>query len=159
LLLKYFKEPRLIEFITLTILSILVISIMRPGKTPPLENSLTIERPGRYRMKLAPQLNLAQPFFEVIAERLLTLTTAPADNLVWWFEITDKNVAAHGHQYYFLKMNWRAGLWEFEAIAPTAKSIENDQSAAEVIKEDEICAVVFSVAKQLKIMATAVAEN
>jgi hypothetical protein len=147
----------LIEFITLSILTILAISILRPGKTPPLENPLTIERPGRYRMKLAPQLNLAQPFIEVIAERLQTLTTTPAENLVWWFEITDKNVASHGHQHYFLKINWRAGLWEFEAIAPTAKSIENDQSAVVVTKEDEICAVVFSVAKQLKITATAAA--
>ena len=148
----------MIEFITLTILSILVISIMRPGKTPPLENPLTIERPGRYRMKLAPQLNLAQPFIEVIAERLQTLTTTPVENLVWWFEITDKNVVAHGHQHYFLKMNRRVNLWEFEAIAPAAKSIDNDQSATEVTKEDEICAVVFAVAKQLKITATVAAE-
>jgi len=95
------KEPQLIEFITLTILSILVISIMRPGKTPPLENPLTIERPGRYQIKLAPQLNLAQPFIEVIAEHLLARTLTPPENSVWQFEITDKNVAAHGYQHYF----------------------------------------------------------
>ena len=149
----------MIEFITLTILSILVISIMRPGKTPPLENPLTIERPGRYRIKLAPHLNLAQPFIEAIADRLLALALMPSENLVWQFEITDKNVAAHGHQHYFLKVNRRAGLWEFEALAPTTESAENSQSVTGASKEDEICAVVFSVAKQLKITATVVPQN
>lgn len=149
----------MIEFITLTVLSILIISIMRPGKTPPLANPLTIERPGCYRMKLAPQLNLAQPFIELIADQVQTLQLTPVDNLVWWFEITDKNVAAHGYQHYFLKINRYAGIWEFEAITPTKKSIENNQSTAGTVKEDEICTAVLSVAKQLKITATAIPPN
>ena len=60
----------MIEFTTIVTLAILFLIFFRPGKTPPLENPLVIERPGQYHMTLAPQLNLAQPFIEEVASRL-----------------------------------------------------------------------------------------
>lgn len=52
----------MIETLTIITLSVLFLIFFRPGKTPPLDNPMVIERPGKYHVTLAPQLNLAQPF-------------------------------------------------------------------------------------------------
>lgn len=108
----------MIEFITLTILTFVVISILRPGKTPPLSNPLVIERPGQYHMTLAPQLNLAQPFIETIANQLVADHAAPSESSTLCFEVQDKEVAAHGHDRYLLAITRRNGMLYFQAIAP-----------------------------------------
>ena len=60
----------MIETLTLITLCVLFLIFFRPGKTPPLESQLVIERPGQYKITLVPQLNLAQRFIEALIVRL-----------------------------------------------------------------------------------------
>jgi hypothetical protein len=117
----------MIEFTTLTIITLILIAILRPGKTPPLSNPLVIERPGQYHMTLAPQLNLAQPFIEAIAKQLTSDNTPRSESSIQCFEIQDKDVAAHGHDRYLLAITQRNDLLYFQAIAP--QSLIHDKAS------------------------------
>lgn len=110
----------MIELFTLTVLTLLVISLIRPGKTPPLDNPLVIERPGQYHMTLAPQLNLAQPLIEDIAKRLGSPGDLAKNSATLCFEVRDKEVTAHGKKFYLLAITQRNGMLYFQAIASQA---------------------------------------
>lgn len=109
----------MIETITLITLSLLFILYFRPGKTPPLNNSLIIERPGQYHVTLAPQLNLAQPFIEAITKQIVTPANTIQHSVTQCFEVRDKQVTAHGHTHYLLAITLRNGMLYFQAIAPS----------------------------------------
>ena len=110
----------MIETLTLITLSILLLIYFRPGKTPPLDNPLMIERPGHYQVKLAAQLNLAQPFIEAIAARIGKPLDKDQHSGTQCFEVRDKQVAAHGHKHYLLAITQRTGMLYFQAGAPRA---------------------------------------
>lgn len=107
----------MIETLTIITLCILYLVFFRPGKTPPLNNLLVIERPGKYHVTLAPHLNLAQPFVEAIAQRLLESTGRSENSATQFFEVRDKHVTAHGHAAYFLAITRRNGMLYFQAAA------------------------------------------
>ena len=115
----------MIETITLIALSLVLMSILRPGKTPPLDRPLIIVRPGQYHMTLAPKLNLSQPFIEAVAE----LTGKPgSDNQfssTQYFEVKDKQVTSHGYERYLLAITIRNGLLYFQTNAPNGKQNED----------------------------------
>lgn len=119
----------MIEFTTIVTLAILFLIFFRPGKTPPLENPLVIERPGQYHMTLAPQLNLAQPFVEEVASRLGSVTLPDCDTK--FFEVRDKHVTAHGFDFYLLAISKRNGMLFFQAARPVSK----DANHLQVIRE------------------------
>ena len=108
----------MIETLTIITLSVLLLIFFRPGKTPPLDNPLVIERPGQYHMTLAPQLNLAQPFIEDIAKQLGAEEGTSQNSTTQCFKVHDKQVTAHGHDYYLLAVTQRNGMLYFQAIAP-----------------------------------------
>jgi hypothetical protein len=111
----------MIEFTTLVTLSILYLIFFRPGKTPPLENPLVIERPGQYHMTLAPHLNLAQPFIEEVASRIVSSYDAASGCETKYFEVRDKQVKAHGFDFYLLAVTRRNGMLFFQAARPLSK--------------------------------------
>ncbi len=108
----------MIETLTITSLCLLYLIFFRPGKTPKLENPLVIERTGLYRITLAPQLNLAQPFIEVIAKRLRDAHAVPVGETACVFEVRDKHVAPKGFDYYVLTIKQQNGLLCFEVAPP-----------------------------------------
>lgn len=110
----------MIELFTLTVLTLVVLSLLRPGKTPPLDNPLIIERAGQYHMTLAPQLNLAQPLIEDIARRLGASGELAPNSATLCFEVRDKEVRAHGKDFYLLAITRRNGMLYVQAIAPQA---------------------------------------
>ncbi len=110
----------MIELIILTTVTLVVLSLLRPGKTPPLDNPLIIERPGQYHMTLAPQLNLAQPLIEDIAQRFGTSSELAPNSATLCFEVRDKEVRAHEKDYYLLALTRRNGMLYVQAIAPQA---------------------------------------
>jgi hypothetical protein len=112
----------MIETLTLITLCILYLIFFRPGKTPPLKNSLVIDRPGKYHVTLAPHLNLAQPLVEGIAQQLLEPAERSGDSNTLFFEVRDKNAAAHGHEAYLLAITQRDGILFFQATAPAGNS-------------------------------------
>lgn len=116
----------MIESITVATLCILFLIFFRPGKTPPLENQLVIERPGKYRMVLAPKLNLAQPFIEKIVNRIETLECANREGTAKrFFSIKDKSVTASGKDVYLLAVIYRSGILHFQAEWPLSNNPSN----------------------------------
>lgn len=120
----------MIETLTLITLCVLYLVFFRPGKTPPLNQSLVIDRPGKYHVTLAPHLNLAQPFVEAIAQQLLDTAPRSGDSTTQFFEVSDKHVTSHGHETYLLAITQRDGILLFQAIAPAA-GIEPVQTLSE----------------------------
>ena len=114
----------MIETLTIITISLLLLIYFRPGKTPPLDNPLVIERPGHYRVTLAAQLNLAQPFIEAIAAQIGQPRDNDRHSRTQCFEVRDKQVTAHGHKHYLLAITQRNGMLYFQAAAP--KSLTPD---------------------------------
>jgi hypothetical protein len=108
----------MIETLTIITLSVLFLIFFRPGKTPPLDNPLVIERPGQYHMTLAPQLNLAQPFIEAVASQIDTSGNSTQSSATQCFEVRDNQVTAHGHDCYLLAITQRNGILYFQAASP-----------------------------------------
>lgn len=111
----------MIETATLITLCMLYLIFFRPGKTPPLENPLVIERPGQYHLTLAPQLNLAQSFIEAIVRQIASLADVPANTETYYFEVRDSEVSAHGFECYLLAITRREGLLYIQAAPPLSK--------------------------------------
>lgn len=120
----------MIETLTLITLCILFLAFFRPGKTPPMKNPLVIERPGKYHVTLAPLLNLAQPFVEAIAQRLLESPNGSGDSTTQFFEVQDVLVTAHGHATYLLAITKRNGMLYFQAASPV-NNIDHLQTISE----------------------------
>ena len=108
----------MIETLTIITLSVLFLIFFRPGKTPPLDNPLVIERLGQYHMTLAPQLNLAQPFIEALAKQFGVPCDSAQYSATQCFEVCDKQVAAHGSDFYLLAITQRNGMLYFQAVSP-----------------------------------------
>lgn len=111
----------MIEFTTLVTLCVLYLVFFRNGKTPALKSPLVVERPGQYHLTLAPQLNLAQPYIESIGSRLMSDEIKP-DSATQFYEVRDKQVAAHGFDFYLLAITRRNGMLYFQAARPTSKN-------------------------------------
>jgi len=120
----------MIESLTIITLCVLYLVFFRPGKTPPLNNPLVIDRPGKYHMTLAPHLNLAQPFVEAVAKQLIDGTKQSGDSNSLYFDAVDKHVTSHGHDNYLLAITQRGGILYFQAAAPVA-----DASHLQTIRE------------------------
>ncbi|BCK86822.1 hypothetical protein MIZ01_0588 [Sideroxyarcus emersonii] len=103
----------MIETLTLITLATLFLIFFRPGKTPPLESRLTIERPGRYQIVLAPKLNLAQPFIEAIAQRVGNPGGAMQNSETQCFAVRDKQVSGNDKDVYLLAISCRNGMLHF----------------------------------------------
>ena len=76
-------------------------------------------------MTLAPQLNLAQPFIEAISEQIGTPNDATQYSTTQCFEVRDKQVTAHGHDFYLLAITQRNGIMYFQATGPLAGNQNN----------------------------------
>ncbi len=111
----------MIESFTLATLCMLYLIFFRPGKTPPLQNPLIIERPGQYRLTLAPQLNLAQPFIENFAGRIAELAEAWSNTI--YFEVHDNRLKAHGCAHYLLALTRIDGMLYVEAARPKSGEV------------------------------------
>lgn len=128
----------MIETLTIITLSVLFLIFFRPGKTPPLDNPLVIQRPGQYHMTLAPKLNLAQPFIEAIAKRLADDNDINASSATLYFEVSDKQVVAHGDTFYLLALTRRERMLYCQAVSPVGADLSNNfdtirQAAATVL--------------------------
>lgn len=109
----------MIETLTIITLAFLFLVFFRPGKTPPLENQLVIERPGKYKITLAPKLNIAQPFIEAVIDRLLKLNVSTQHgSAMQYFVVSDKQVATNSGDVYLLAIIIREGMLYFLAEKP-----------------------------------------
>jgi hypothetical protein len=110
----------MIELTLVTLVLLIVVFVVKPGRTPPLQNPLVIDRTGKYHITLAPQLNLAQPYIEDIAKQLDKIGSLPLNSSTHYFEVRDSEVKAHGRNYYLLAATQRNGKLYFQAISSHA---------------------------------------
>ena len=122
----------MIETAIIITLCMLYLIFFRPGKTPPLENPLVIERAGQYHVTLAPQLNLAQPFIEEVARQLGASGATTYSSATQFFAVHDKQVTAHGYDFYLLAVTQRNGMLYFQVASPASK---DDASQLQVIRD------------------------
>ncbi len=97
------------------LLILMVLFVIGRGRLLPSEKTLFIERPGRYSMKLAPGLNLAQPFIEAIAKQLAQASEVRHQGLELLFEVRDKELATRQRPAYHLAIMAHDGMLHFEA--------------------------------------------
>lgn len=108
----------MIELTILTILITIVVIVIKPGRTPPLENPLVIERIGQFRATLAPKLNLAQPLLESISKNFSAQSRLPGDTGTLCFSVQDNDVKAHGADHYLLAVSLHDRILHFAACPP-----------------------------------------
>ena len=137
----------MIETLTLITIAILLLIYFRPGKTPKLDNPLVINRAGRYQATLAPQLNLAQPLIEDIANQLPSANEAQMDSTTQIFEVYDKQVSTHAQEFYLLAINQRDGMLNFDVSSPPSHT-RNAHSPLAVDADERIVAAVQEAAKR-----------
>lgn len=137
----------MIETLTLITIAILLLIYFRSGKTPKLDNPLVINRTGRYQATLAPQLNLAQPFIEAIAEQLGSMSDTKQISATHIFEVYDKQVAAHGQKFYLLAIRKHEGMLYFDAHQSAAE-IQDDHNDGAEHEDQHILVAVKEAAKE-----------
>lgn len=131
----------MIETLTLITLCVLFLIFFRPGKTPPLESQLVIDRPGQYKITLAPKLNLAQPFIEAIIDRLAKSNVSTQQGSVrQFFAVSDRQVATTHGDVYLLAIIVRGGMIHFVGAQPAsggpANYLETIKTNAKDLLED-----------------------
>ena len=126
----------MLETLTIITLSVLALIFFRPGKTEPLMNPLTISRGGQFHAVLAPMLNLAQPLLENISRHLGEQERRSGNTQPRYFKVNDKEVKAHGKDYYLLAATLRDGVLYFQAAAPQDNN--SDLDAIRTFSEAEL---------------------
>ncbi len=126
----------MLETITIITLTLILLTILRPGKTPPLENPLTINRVGQFHAVLAPKINLAQPLLEAVSSRLSEQDRKVGNTQPIYFKVQDREVNAHGNDHYLLAATLRDGMLFFQATAP--KKDQDDLDTIRVFSEAEL---------------------
>jgi hypothetical protein len=116
----------MIETLTIITLCVLALIFFRPGKTEPLKSPLVINRGGQFNAVLAPMLNLAQPLLENISRHLDEQDRQSGNSQPCYFRVTDKEVKAHGKNFYLLAATLRDGVLYFQATAPQDGSSDLD---------------------------------
>ena len=115
----------MIELTLVTLALLFVVFVVKPGRTPPLDNPMIINRLGQYHITLAPQLNLAQPLIEDIAKRLGNPSELAQNSSSLCFEIRDAEVTAHGKDFYLLAITQRNGMLYFQATTSLADDLKH----------------------------------
>ena len=128
----------MIETLTLITLFVLFLMFYRPGKIQPLDYPLVIERPGQYHMTLAPQLNLAQPFINDIIKQIGTPSDATQHSAIQCFEVRDRQVTAHMHDYYLLAITLRNGILYLQATSPSGRDPNSLRETALELADAEL---------------------
>ncbi len=129
---------------------VVILVIIGRGKLLPSEKQIVIERSGKYKMSLAPGLNLAQPFIETIANKIISI----GDNTIdceLCFKVCDKKLATRKQPFYLLNVSSQSDQLHFEAQAAHQENMPYDaerlehSNAGTIINPVE--SEIYSVAK------------
>jgi hypothetical protein len=113
------------SLLALTIITLIIITIRR-ARPVILENPVIIQRPGKYHITLAPQLNRAQTFIEQIAKQYIQSHPPERDLPTQYFEVRDPKVFSKGQSSYLLAIAMRGGVLYFQAVNPKPKQHDED---------------------------------
>jgi hypothetical protein len=115
---------------TLTVLTLIGMLIFRIIRVKPSEQPLVINRVGQFHAVLAAKLNLAQPLLEQISSELDIQARQSGNSNSLYLSLRDKDVRAHGKDYFLLATTLRDGVLYFQACAP-----QEGQSDLEVLRQ------------------------
>jgi hypothetical protein len=101
---------------------IVILVIIGRGKLLPSEKHIVIERNGKYKMDLAPGLNLAQAFIEALAKQISLHEESTRNDAELNFRVRDKNISSTKQPFYLLGISMKNGFLCFEAIAAPLNS-------------------------------------
>jgi hypothetical protein len=116
----------MLETLTVITICVTLLIIFRNGKTEPLKNPLVINRVGQFQAVLAPMLNLAQPMLENISKQLGEQERHNGNSNPLYFKVRDKEIKAHGKDFYLLAATLRDGVLYFQAAAPEEQGSDLD---------------------------------
>ena len=127
-------------FIAVSSLIALIILVKRANRRVVLPNPVLVQRDGEYSAVLAPYLNTAQPLIESFMHTLREqLNVAKLDDskssTTLYFKIYDKNITAHGRDFYLLAITLRDGLLYFQAVVPVAPDNKDEDSHLKTVRE------------------------
>ena len=126
----------MLETLTVITICVTLLIIFRNGKTEPLKNPLVINRVGQFQAVLAPMLNLAQPMLENISKQLGEQERHNGNSNPLYFKVRDKEIKAHGKDFYLLAATLRDGVLYFQAAAPEEQV--NDLDTIRAFSETEM---------------------
>lgn len=126
----------MLETLTVITICVTLLIIFRNGKTEPLKSPLVINRVGQFQAVLAPMLNLAQPMLENISKLLGQQDRQNGNSNPLYFKVRDKEVKAHGKDFYLLAATLRDGVLYFQATAPEDK--DSDLDTIRTFSENEM---------------------
>lgn len=104
------------SLLLLTLITLVVLTIRR-SKPVVLDRPLVINRPGKYHITFAPQLNPAQSFIEAIAAQAGDASRL-ADSEIFCYAVHDAKVATDKDKLYLMAVAARGGMLYFQAINP-----------------------------------------
>ncbi len=113
------------SLLLITIITLVVLTIRR-ARPVILDNPVVINRPGKYHITLAPQLNGAQTFIEKIAKKIGEIPQSLQGGGTYYFCVYDQKVFPAGEKFYLLAVASRDGMLYFQAIKPQPLLHEND---------------------------------
>lgn len=167
----------LLELFLLIILVTVVVLGIRRGKPGTLESPLVIHRPGQYHLTLAPQLERAQTFIELIAGQYAQSRPPQGELPGQFFEVRDRSVLGEEGGFYLLAVAYRNGLLYFQAInpQPLLRDADSHLKQAREFSEavlalhplehpaggeeaEKLCSAVRAAAQQLNIAVKILAE-
>lgn len=106
------------ETLLLITITTLVVLTVRRSKPAVLDNPVTMHRPGKYHITLAPQLNRAQALVEAVAKQLSGCLAAGAEGVPLYFYVHDEKIFSTGEKFYLLAVSAYAGMSYVQAIKP-----------------------------------------
>ncbi len=131
----------------IAILIVVTLFAIGRGKIVPSQKPLVIERAGQYSMALAPGLNLAQPFIEAIAKRIVVRGNPAQDCHLYCLEVRDKDVSSATRPCYLLSISLRNGVLHFDARFGSGAS--ELRTAGEVLDLDVVRTLLQNVEQEI----------
>jgi hypothetical protein len=129
---------------------LVVLVIIGRGKLLPSEKQIVIERGGKYKMSLAPGLNLAQPFIEAVANKIISTEKHTIDS-EFGFKVHDKKLATRKQPFYILNVSSQSDRLYFEAKTTTPETMHHEVKLCEPVNAGTLInpaeSEIYSVAK------------
>jgi len=117
---------------------ILVLVIIGRGKILPSEKPIFIDRTGQYKIKLAPGLNLVQPFIEFLARQIVLHEGTVRNGPEFIFKVRDKNIASRKMSFYLLGISVQNGYLYFEAGPAPAEPVPSRTPPPESVSQLDV---------------------
>jgi regulator of protease activity HflC (stomatin/prohibitin superfamily) len=128
----------MIVAITIILFFFVYLVFFRSNKKAELDNFIVTFEPGKYKIRLAPGLDLIQAFVESIAERISPTEEMKNCQSVKFFAIRDQKNIESDNAVYFLVITFQNGMIEIQGVRPPVINKSNNIEWIMQLVEDTI---------------------